>query len=529
MATEAQIRAAFAAAGVDPSQHLDGSTEDASTRIARLAASGRSLADINQSITRIASQPVRTGNNPGALPGSSGSSVSSSDLAAMRAELGLPVDSESDQVWQRRIAAGGATLDDALRAMQAKYADWSQGNPYTSGDQQFHAPEGWSGAAQEEEAALNYREYAPGWLSGALLDTFVEHWSKTGDPNLAMAAVRRSSEYDRRFPGNRREDGSLRHDEQTYMSTREAFRRTTAEYGLGGLTDQQVVGLFEGEVTSREFAQAAEVGYQTFSEPGSPMERDLAQAYVDGFIRSKSAIEAMESVRGSSAYDRVFAGNRREDGSLRMSEQEYYGYTRAWDRELSLWGLNPDLFRARGKLLESIQNEISVEELAGRLATTSDAIVNNIDEVREFYAQGYGIQLSNEAILGMAVDPDLGREVFERRISAAQIGGEAALQGFRRSMQQAEKLARAGLGQREARDLYSQASRAVPALDAMAARYYDPQGGFGIEGYESAQVLGDQRVMQRMERRLAEEQSAFSTQANVRADREGALTGLRQR
>lgn len=52
--TEAQVRRLFDRHGVDPAQHLDGSREDPDERVRRLAQSGRSLSDIEESVRRIA-------------------------------------------------------------------------------------------------------------------------------------------------------------------------------------------------------------------------------------------------------------------------------------------------------------------------------------------------------------------------------------------------------------------------------------------------------------------------------------------
>lgn len=377
--------------------------------------------------------------------------------------------------------------------------------------------------------AIDYREYAPSWLSGALLDTFVDHWSRTGDAGLAMAAVRRTPAYEQTFPGNRRTDGSLRYDEQSYLATRDAFSAISSEYGLGPLDATMIRGLFEREVSAQQWASGIHTSFVTFTEPGSAPPTQLMAAFAQQFASSGSIVQALQHVRESAAYDQVFAGNRRADGSLRMSEQDYYSYVRDWRRTLAGYGLNPGLFESRGDLLATLEGEMSIDEMAARMQATSEGIEGNIEQVRAFYATNYGIDLSREAILASAIDPTVESDLLARRISASQVGGEAALAGFARSLERAERLAAAGLGQTQARSLYAEASRRVPTLDTLARRHFDPRGEIGVGGFEDASVFGDAATRQRIQRRLADEASSFSAAGGIARDQQGALAGLAQR
>jgi len=191
--------------------------------------------------------------------------------------------------------------------------------------------------------------------------------------------------------------------------------------------------------------------------------------------------------------------------------------------------LNPDELIGRGAFRESVEGELSISEVDSRLQATQDGILDRAPEIAEWYAQNYSIDLTPEAILGMAISPALQKDVLERRILASQVGGEASLQGFSRNLERAEQLARAGVGGDQARQLYSDAALQVPTLSALARRHSDPEGNLGIGEFEDASVLGDAGVRRRIGRRMQDEQSSFSTRRNVAADQGGALTGLRQR
>lgn len=451
-------------------------------------------------------------------------------VAAMRRNRGLAPSPAWDNVWAERIMAGEADLGDARTALEQR-AVRESGDPSPEQREKPGAP----GPGEQDEIGdpdptYNYREFAPPWMKGELLDEFVDSWSDTGDAGLALEAVRRSKAYDRYFPGNRREDGSLRYSEQEYFSQRDGFREAAREFGVGDLSQSQVTALFENDVDAREFFQGVGQAYERFTEPGADTDGQLMSAYVEAFTDTGSDVAALQAVRGSDAYGQAFAGNRREDGSLRMEEQEYFAYKRGWQRTLLANGLDPQLFEGKGRFVQSVEGEVSIQEIEGRLKATQEGIVGNIAEVKQFYAENYGLRMTDEAILGAAIDPEIGTDLLQRRITAGQVGGEARLQGFARSVERAEELARAGLGQGQARNLYSEAASRVPTLDTLARRHNDPRGEFGVGGFEDAAFLGDADTRGRMERRLQDEQSSFSTRLGVRRDeRSGGLSGLRQR
>lgn len=380
-------------------------------------------------------------------------------------------------------------------------------------------------AARRAEAA----SYAPSWLSGALLDVFTETWIATRDTNVALEAVRRSPTYDTVFYGNRREDGSLRYNENQWLATRDAFVETAAEFGVGQLDRATMEQLFRQDVSAQEFMQGVGGAFQTFAEPGSGVPQNLMSEFLRGFTSSGSAISAMEQVRGSSAYDEVFRGNKREDGSLRMGEQDYYAYKRGWQRTLASYGLDPEFFdRERGRFVQAVEGEVSIAELADRLDMQATQIESNIEQVREFYAQGYGLDLTRESILAAAIDPTVERDLFQRKITAAQIGGEAKVRGFARSVERAEQLARAGLTQSQARDLYGQAQQVLPGLSATTERFF--RGTTDLGQFEEASALGDVVEQSRLNRALQEEGSSFSRRDDVRRGRDGlGLAGLQRR
>jgi hypothetical protein len=104
-----------------------------------------------------------------------------------------------------------------------------------------------------------------------ILDLFANEWARTGDPQVAIAEVRRSPAYEVAFPGNKRPDGTVKFDEVTYTGLKESYIGTLQEYGIPrntsvDLLTDRFTGLIEGEVSAREFAQRVDAVYQGIQE-----------------------------------------------------------------------------------------------------------------------------------------------------------------------------------------------------------------------------------------------------------------------
>ncbi len=366
------------------------------------------------------------------------------------------------------------------------------------------------------------------WLTPALLDVFAEKWDETGDPTLALAYTRQHPEYKTVFDGIYRDDGTLRMTESEYFSTKAGFTEAMVEFGIDPSGYESKYGdLFRNDVSASEFYRTVESGYQRFNEPGAA-DNGLLNRYLDEFVGSGSAELALNKVRQSSDYDKVFVGNRREDGTLRMEEQDFFAYKRGWQRTLAGFGLDPLEFEARGRFKASVTGELSIQEVGQRLQSTQDGILDQIEPYKQYMAENYGLDLTNEAILGMAIDPGIQKDVLERRINASQVGGEAALQGFRRNVERAEELARAGLSGDTARQLYSGAAQNLSGLSATTQRFN--RGATGIGDYEQAFALSDAGQQNRITRGLQDEQSNFGGRSDTRRSQDGfGLRGLRSR
>jgi hypothetical protein len=520
MATTTEVQRLFEQYGVPTSYTDSGSTgETSAQRIARITneinSGTRTWDQVISSVSRLAS----TGSMYNYAP-------IEDRISQVFESYGVPLDYHSSggqEDPQVRLARIAQEVQSGQRTFQS-VIDSVQRLAMSSGPR---TPQGGEEAPTTDFAAEAAAMFP--WLTGQLLSLYAGFWADTGSPSAALTKLRNTSQYSQVFQGIRRPDGTLRMDENAYWSTKVGFREALAEHGRNPANyEAQFVKLFENEVGADEFFRTMADGHQRFIEPGSAIDNGLFDAFINGFIGSGSAITALQTVRESSAYDTVFEGNRREDGTIRMEEADWFAYKRGWQRTLAGFGLDPTEFQARNRLRESVEGEISIQELNQRLQVTQDGILDNIDAVRQFYGQAYGIELTTEAILGMAIDPDIQRDVLERRITAGQIGGEAAVAGFARNIERAEELARAGLEQAQARELYAGAAMNLRGISGATSRFH--LGGTDIGNYESAVAFQDAIQQRRFQTALQREESSFSSTMDTRQDRDSlGLTGLRQR
>lgn len=265
------------------------------------------------------------------------------------------------------------------------------------------------------------------------------------------------------------------------------------------------------------------------------MPEELLGVYSEAWAETGDPVMALAEMRAHGSYDSYFAGNRRPDGSFRHSEQEWFAVRSGYDWWLHQFGVNPEVIPEELKT-GLMEGETSPDEFGARLNRVhgdllhwGGAGVNGYSAAAQWYAENYGLELTEPAILLSALDAQLGRDVLDRRIDAAKIGGSAEAFGFARSAADVQRL-QGLMDPNQAYELYAQAGRGLPTLQALARRHGAPgQRQLGIGEFEEAAVLQDPSRIRQFERNLASEQSMFAGQSRFREREEGGLGGLRPR
>ena len=263
---------------------------------------------------------------------------------------------------------------------------------------------------------------------------------------------------------------------------------------------------------------------------------ELATAYLDEIIEMggssniNAATLALEEIRMGaqyrSLYDSVFVGNRREDGSLRMTEGTYFTEIQDMRSFIRAVGINPDLFSEEYGIL--LGSDVTAGEFGDRVNAMYTSVLDALPETRAFYADNYAIDLSDAAILASMMSPDKGTAILLGQITNAQIGGEAAARGFDIEVDFADMLAGAGADREAAAQFFGEAASLMPALNIMAARHADPDDDFDLTDLADLSFFDDPNQRRRMNRLMAQESSTFTGGAQIEFMRSqaGGVTGL---
>ncbi len=262
----------------------------------------------------------------------------------------------------------------------------------------------------------------------------------------------------------------------------------------------------------------------------------LGDIWQEAYIQTGDGSAALEAVRTDAEYDLVFAGNKREDGSIRYDENTYLSTMESYADSIESIGLNAALFA--DKFVQLIEGDVSGPEFwQDRVKPIYDRVIKNTAAVQKEYADAFGIAMTREAILASVLDPDgLGAGILEETISMSELKGEYSSR-FDASPDMMgddyfKELDEYGVDQGFSRQLFANAEVMVPAIAALAARHADPDDSFDLAEFTSATVYGDPFEASRMRRLMAQERASFqqaSSQLDIVRNRITGASGLQER
>lgn len=257
---------------------------------------------------------------------------------------------------------------------------------------------------------------------------------------------------------------------------------------------------------------------------------ELADIYLDAYTGEEFNTPdlALAQVRASTEYQRIFAGNVRDDGSIRLDENDYLAYKEAFVADLSQY-VNPAYFESMFPTL--VENGVTYSEFRQRLDTITSRVLQAAPEIRKAYAEIRPdlADLSDSALIANALDPQLGDAILNKQITEAEIAGTAVQRGFDLPFDTIQQLAEQGLDITSSQELFNQARQVLPIFDVLSRRHFDPNDSFTIDEFLASNVFADEQERQRMQRLLAAESSLFGDTSQFAQTQTGALTGLTQR
>jgi len=223
-----------------------------------------------------------------------------------------------------------------------------------------------------------------------------------------------------------------------------------------------------------------------------------------------AATVATEWLRQSPDYETYFPGIKREDGSLRMTEANYYNTLDSYRNIIEGVDVNPEMLEQN--LIDLIEGDVSPTEFAARVNNIYQRVALAGDDIREYYMNEFDLDMTNSSLIASLMDPNLGDAILNRQITMAEIGGEASERNFDITGQFVDMLAEQGMNRDEADRLFGSAEKMLPALSALAARHGDPDDTFDVTEFASAAGYGEGGPEQerRIKRLQAQESSAFT-------------------
>jgi hypothetical protein len=201
---------------------------------------------------------------------------------------------------------------------------------------------------------------------------------------------------------------------------------------------------------------------------------DVKNFIVEGLSRDELVLK----LRATPAYEKRFAANaqRIKSGLRSLSEAEYIGLEDQYQSIMRQYGL-PQSYYARGDMGRQegfekfIAGDVSPVELEDRIQTAQNRVTNAPKQVRDALNQFYGAELGNGDILAYVLDPEKALSQIKRKVTAAEIGGGAAMAGLGVGRERAEELGMFGVTGEQAREKFATIAEFLPTATKLGDIY----------------------------------------------------------
>jgi hypothetical protein len=304
--------------------------------------------------------------------------------------------------------------------------------------------------------------------------------------------------------------------------------------GTGGAGGGSTLSTAMGAGTPEELAKrksAYDLLFEQFNQYGLG---GLVTPLRGLIMENVSPSEFTIRLRDTDAYKKRFAANqsRIQKGLTALSEAEYIGLEDQYQNIMRNYGL-PASYYARGDMGRQegfekfIAGDVSAAELEDRIQTAQNRVINAAPEIaaslRTFYPD-----ISNGDILAYALDPDKALTEIRRKVTAAEIGGAAAMAGLQTGVSRAEELQRYGVTGETARQGFQTVAEVAPRGAQLSEFYKQTPYTQTTAEQEVFGLTGATEAAKQRKKLTSLEQAAFSGQAGVAGgalarDRAGAF------
>jgi hypothetical protein len=182
----------------------------------------------------------------------------------------------------------------------------------------------------------------------------------------------------------------------------------------------------------------------------------------------------------AAAWNARFAGNvaREKAGLTPLSPSEYIATENAYKAVMARAGLDAAHMDPT-KLANLIGTDVSPAEVNQRINAAMTAITAEDPFVVQSLNQQFNLTTGD--LVGHLLDPATQASVIQNKVTAAQIGAEAARAGTDIASQNAYTLATQGVTQAQAQQGFQSIAQQLPTTQELASRYsaFTPAGGVG--------------------------------------------------
>ena len=147
------------------------------------------------------------------------------------------------------------------------------------------------------------------WMTDGLLDAYTDEWGLSATDELALQAVRHTTEYQTMFRGNiDPETGFARMSESDYFASKASFDATLMGMNLNpAYFDDDFVTALENEVSPREFISRMEAAYERIIQSSDAIKAFYTENYGIDMTDSAILASAINPRIGQEILDRKIA------------------------------------------------------------------------------------------------------------------------------------------------------------------------------------------------------------------------------
>ena len=253
---------------------------------------------------------------------------------------------------------------------------------------------------------------------------------------------------------------------------------------------------------------------------------ELQEVWVNGWAETGDPEQATNIMRADPTYETYYPGNLNPNGTPQLEEGQYEAMIISYQNTVEEAGLDPGLW-TREDYARLIGGSVWADEFQSRVNAITVGVRNRSEDIRQYYANAYGIPVTDAEMIASVMDPALGDALLSERIRIAEIGGAAAEKGFGIDMGLADRLENSGFDYTQAEALFRQAGVSLPLLDRLSRRHQDPNDSFNLENYLDAAAFGTPEAVMQVRRMSAAETSMFRSARDAFINRQsGSVTGL---